>query len=40
VSEIILQIIMLLSAFVAGYSARAIHKPVQKRASNGRFAKK
>ena len=35
-----LQIAMLLLAGFAGYSIRAIHKPIPKRGKNGRFTKK
>lgn len=38
--DIILQAIMILGAGIAGYSIRALQKPVQKRDRNGRFMKK
>ena len=38
--DIVLQIVMLGLAGVAGYSIRAIHKPIPKRGKNGRFTKK
>lgn len=38
--DIILQIIMMLGAGIAGYSIRALQKPDQKRDRNGRFTKK
>lgn len=39
-TDIILQIGMMLGAGFAGYSLRALQKPDQKRDRNGRFAKK
>ncbi len=38
--DIILQIIMMLGAGVAGYGIRAIQKPDQPRDRNGRFIKR
>lgn len=38
-SEIILQVFMLIGAGIAGYGVRALQHPVQKRAKNGRFTK-
>lgn len=38
--EIILQIIMMLGAGVAGYGIRALQKPEQPRDRKGRFTKK
>jgi len=38
--DIILQIIMMLGAGIAGYCIRALQKPDQKRDRNGRFAKR
>jgi len=40
VSEIILQLIMMVGAGVAGYCIRAIHRPYQKRDKKGRFLKR
>lgn len=39
-SDIILQIVMIIAAGTAGYGIRAIHKPQPKRGANGRFTKK
>ena len=38
--DIILQIIMMLGAGIAGYGIRALQKPDQKRDRNGRFIKR
>ena len=38
--DIILQIIMMLGAGIAGYSIRVLQKPDQKRDRNGRFTKR
>lgn len=38
--EIILQLVMIAGAGIAGYGIRALQHPVQKRAPNGRFTKK
>lgn len=38
--EIILQIIMMVGAGIAGYSIRALQKPEQPRDRNGRFVKR
>ena len=37
--EIVLIVIMALSAGGVGYCTRAIHRPVQKRDKNGRYIK-
>ncbi len=39
-TDIILQIGMIIGAGLGGYSIRALQKPDQKRDRNGRFAKK
>jgi len=38
-TDIILQIIMVGGAGIAGYGIRALQHPVQKRGKNGRFTK-
>lgn len=38
--EIILQIIMIVGAGIAGYSIRELQKPEQPRDRNGRFVKR
>jgi|GEM_PF-3022936 len=38
--EIILQIIMIVGAGIAGYCIRALQKPEQPRDRNGRFVKR
>lgn len=39
-SDIILQVFMVIGAGVAGYGIRALQHPVQQRGKNGRFIKK
>lgn len=38
-TDVILQIIMIVGAGIAGYGIRALQHPVQKRGKNGRFIK-
>lgn len=38
-TDVILQVIMIAGAGLAGYGIRALQHPVQKRGKNGRFTK-
>jgi len=39
-TDIVLQVVMLVAAIVLGYSFRALQKPLPKRGPNGRFIKR
>jgi len=39
-SELLIQLFIILSAGLAGYGIRALQHPVQRRGKNGRFTKK